>query len=218
MNRCRTFWCISFFVALFFTFALHVEAALIYKYDYESGTFDDLGLNNCLNPTRCWIITNPVRFGAYAQKATVNSDTNPSGNMHSVVLRPSLFPALFQGTERWMGFSVYVPTDYFFDSDVGNNGQIIFQAHSVPDVCDFPGLSPGFSIAISPQGTWSQQTCWDENACSITNCANKERRNLGLVQRGKWTDFVVNLIPTHQSTGKIGVWVDGVNKVNYTGL
>jgi hypothetical protein len=224
MNHLR-YRVIPTFLFLAFAFLVYspmnAKAAVMFSADFEGQNFN--GLNTAaLCCAHSAVITNSVvAAGSYATKFTLNSDDK--GYIFGTYTNPALRAELRKydlgpkyGIERWYGASMYVAPSWQ-DKTYDPNGTIVMQWHGNGD----PGEvahSPQLSIAITPDNRWRVTTCYDATAISTSSaCPNKIVRNIGVVTKGVWVDWVVHARWAYDSKGLLEVWKDGIKVVNYSG-
>jgi hypothetical protein len=161
------------------------------------------------------LVESPVRSGKRALKVIVDgvrSEIKANGAGGSNIK---------DNRERWFGFSTYFPDD-FETSSQRNSVDIFFQIHERPDACE-SWRSPPLSL----YGQYNKMeigVIHDPNECSKRNPGNVEgegnKKTIFSTPfiRGRWVDWVIHVIWSHQEKGGlIEAWMDGKKVVTYTG-
>lgn len=149
------------------------------------------------------IVNSPVRQGKHAVKFTLNKNDPDTSKSRRTELRLGAVPV---NSERWYGFSVFIPGDYQKDP----SEEIIAQWLPRPDLHlgeKWTGRGPAFSVRIE-NDRFILDNRWDSRAIS-TKQVNNQEWNLGKVAKGKWTDWVVRAKWSYKSDGLLEVWKDG---------
>ncbi len=104
--------------------------------------------------------------------------------------------------ERWYGARIYVPSDWVFESESG--GEIVLQWHAVLGTEWKTRNFPPLSIA-------TKYDRWQiSRAFGPKDKIQRGHKILeGVVERGKWTSWVVHARWSSGDEGKIEVWRDG---------
>src|SRR5262249_6792888 len=95
------------------------RAAIVWRGDFETG---DVGQwNELLNaanttPPRVTIVSKPVRDGAHAGRIEVRNDNLWSNGLNRVELGHHPDPSKFEGSERYYGWSMMIPTSGTWDA------------------------------------------------------------------------------------------------------
>ena len=126
------------------------------------------------------------------------------------------------GTERWYGWSVFLPNDYQVDP---NSFEILGQFHSQPDFhLGEQWRSPPGSFDISGSNHWEYQLNWDPKPLTIGNDptagdppGGKQKFDMGEISPGVWTDFIVQAKWSYENDGILNIWRDGVQVVSHLG-
>ena len=183
-----------------------LQAGLIQTVDFENG---GTSMGNAVEIEGSTAsLTNSTlvaRRGSHALKASIyNADKRAesvSNNRGTV------------GGENWYGWSIYIPADYGGDT----TRDIVSQFH------DWHNSQP----AWAKDGT--APTCFvlETNSNLVfslkydyptgDNHPEHTTFNLGPYTKGAWHDIVMHVKWTYQTTGFVQIWVNGVQKLNYTG-
>jgi hypothetical protein len=109
------------------------------------------------------------------------------------------------GSEVWWGWSVYVPSDFVFET--GYAPETIMQV-------TVAGRSPAFEIQID-KGSFKSYTRsgYGPQGSSTIKTVNTSTTP---ITRGKWTTFVVHAKWRSGSDGLVQIWKDGTQIVNRT--
>lgn len=113
------------------------------------------------------------------------------------------------GSERWYGFSIYLPNDWKTDPA----GEVVTQWHSRPDkhLGENYGLGgPPLSLMIDGNEMYVQSR-WDPSPVTTKQSKTREDAKLwrGSYEKGEWMDWVVQVDWSHQSDGLLRMWKDG---------
>jgi hypothetical protein len=107
------------------------------------------------------------------------------------------------GDERWFGFSVFIPSDWIFET--GWAPELIWEAH------DAGVRSPPLSLSITGS-QWMIQNITGHGAQNDRSWLT--RLDYAPVERGVWTDWVVHVKWSSGTDGVLQVWKNGVMIVN----
>jgi hypothetical protein len=156
------------------------------------------------------------RKGNYS--ARIHMDQNDSFGGESPRAEIATFKHAFFDVKKeyWVGWSIYIPTDYVFDF---KQNEILTQFRHRGQLCGSLGGSP--PNALEPRnGQWQ----WSARSTSDP-CPSQSPRetliNMGPMEKGKWTDFVARFYFSSGNDGILQVWRDGtlyvdrVNQPNY---
>jgi hypothetical protein len=115
----------------------------------------------------------------------------------------------YEGDEYWYGWSFYFPTDtYVVDDKIGGSGCL-----TIAQFQQYPLYDPAFMISRCRSGSLVLRTF-----PVATNSYTREYQLLdSAAVPGTWHDIRVHARWTSQATGFLHVWVDGVERVNYSG-
>jgi hypothetical protein len=117
-------------------------------------------------------------------------------------------------TERWFAFKVMLPSNYQADTIQ----EIIAQWHEVPDFnLGETWRVPPISLRIK-NGRWLLDVRWATEAknTNATISGNKVF-DLGPIETDVWTSWNFNMLLTHTDNGKIKVWKNNVELLDYQG-
>jgi chitodextrinase len=115
------------------------------------------------------------------------------------------------GTDRYLGFSLFVPTDFAFSSDPWFN--IFAEWHG-----DNNGIAPMQLIAERSGGQlyWSIVKSYGPRAVPTSDAVRRVLR-LGPMVQGRWVDFVIRTKWSKGADGLFEAWVDGEKRVSDAG-
>lgn len=118
-----------------------------------------------------------------------------------------------QESERWYGFSMYLPS-----STMANDDQLvnIMQWHDLPDA-GYEGTVPPIALELHPDNSLNLYCRASNKPITkfMQHPTSQKKISLGLTPFDRWVDFVVHV--KWDATGKTGVlqiWQDGVLKVD----
>lgn len=151
-----------------------------------------------------------------AKHGTPNSDTNVE-----LVLRglnsPVQIKNFIYNTEYWMGYSIYIPSDFSFPSSKNNPG-CLGQWHAAYDECDQRPLAQPLSFGLNS----NTQGFNIRIASKAESCGGSSyTRNLNIyspaLQKGQWNDVVLNFKFSYGSSGFMNIWLNDKQIVKDTG-
>lgn len=163
-------------------------------------------------------VTSPIRECGTAVRFELHrADSNIAGQKRAQII--NVYPAGFGdvplpsgttiggglGDERWIGFSVYVPATWVFET--GYAPETIFEMLE-------GSRTPGFEINING-ANWQIQ---NQTGHGPQGDPSWEARNdYTPVTRGAWTDWVIHVVWSGETTGVVQVWKNGAIVVNRSG-
>lgn len=156
----------------------------------------------------------PQRDGTYSLRIHADKD-DPWDPKPRVELSSHAQPFFQVKTEYWVAWSIYLPDDggYEFDS----RPDVFFQIHGLNDDCDAGGMGPPHALRPA-DGRWRWDLKWDAEQCMGSTAAGRIMIDIGPQELGKWTDFVVRFVFSHEDDGITQVWRDGVLVVDRVGM
>ncbi|HSM63010.1 MAG TPA: heparin lyase I family protein [Gillisia sp.] len=112
--------------------------------------------------------------------------------------------------EGWYGFSQYFPENYTTE----NLEELVGQWHDIPDEGETAGRSPSNAISTG-NGHLKWATRWDSRSIQTNNITEGYfEKDLGVIPKGKWINWVVHIKFSHTNTGIVEVWMDGVKVID----
>ena len=116
--------------------------------------------------------------------------------------------------ERWYGFSNYLPLNFVTDP----LAEKIAQWHEVPDwSLGETWRSPPISFGIE-NGRYYVQILWAAAAVNTNKTKDGEKKvYLGLVDKGKWNDWVFHIKFSYKSDGILEIWKNKTRIFSYYG-
>jgi hypothetical protein len=169
-------------------------------------------------PYAAEFVPSPVRSGEKALRLEWRkSELKKNDNTSTKAMMHFGKPPSADGTERWYGFSVYLPSQDTPDEsgvDSPHYWLLLFQAHATPDRdLGEPWRQPPLSIGLR-KGALVCGFSYDLEKVSPKNVnieAHRQTRELGKQAEflDRWTDFVVHARFSLQGKGLLQVWVDG---------
>ena len=179
-----------------------------------------LAINDADDPLRR---TRPEHLAALYQVGRVNSPARSGKYSVRFEVRRKLgsyrselkLPAEPRLNERWYGFSIFVPEDWGEDPA----GDIVAQWHGLKD----PGMMRAYPpLALHITGNrWQLAVNWDagkrKTKEEARKAARRARLELGPLQRGVWTDWVLHVRWSYRDDGLLEVWKNGRRVVDRTG-
>lgn len=202
--------------------------SLIFMADSEVDDFSDYNSSNppCITPIKksgnTPVITSErSRAGNKSQRMYLNRLTSSSSYRTEASCTHETLEFF---KTHWIGFSIYVPSSW----EVSRSWEVLWQLHHDPiDWETYPGgYSPILAIRINSKGNkWLLrqdyvQTPESQHRTSDRRTAFKEEH--GTIEKGKWTDWVIEYRPDWRSlssggTGVTRFWRDGVLVRDYQG-
>ncbi|MCA1993970.1 MAG: polysaccharide lyase, partial [Coleofasciculus sp. S288] len=170
---------------------------------------DGLGWNQTefTSKSKGEIVTTPKRAGAAAAKFTLHyPDKRAEKNK---------FSAGAPGSERWFGFSTYIPEKW----PNHDNVTIVAQIKSMPDAGE-PHRSPFLSFELR-NGVWTIYNRWDANKISKPEAYGSggtiktKQVYSGSYTRGTWTDWVIHAKWSYNKDGLLEIWKNGTKLVSW---
>ena len=222
------------------------EPNVLFGTSFESGCWD--ARYNCdYTPGRCTegnraifkqsqlqgphsaeFVESPVRAGNKALKLTWlhtdpsrwNGDPDRVDNCDKkAMLHGGAFRNLQPGSERWYGWSYYLPSEGMKEESSG----LHFQLHGSPDQdLGEPWRKPMMFMTVK-EGRMSFSWTWDAERVSPKNQnidANKRGTSVSGNFRDRWVDIVVHakFDWTSNRNGVLEVWIDGNKVINEQGI
>jgi len=180
----------------------------LFSSSFESGlTGWDKQLLCCSHSVQ--IVSSPTREGKYAAKFTHRkSDPKVRAEIRK-------FDSVSANSERWYGYSVFVPKEYAKDPV----HEIITQWSNRPVDRDLgeDGRRPSLSLSIR-NDKLELNNHWDSRSTTLSRKGvGAKAWDLGPVAKGQWTDWVFHAKWSHKSDGLLEVWRDGRLVVSKTG-
>ena len=214
------FFLIGAFLTLAFLYLkeiLSVPIASIQNLIFDD-SFEDGDLSQWRTTDGCCdhsfkIVTDQARTGSHSLKFTLfKSDPNVHSSKRSEIDKPGdVFHPV--GSERWYGFSIYLPDDWVADEVF----EILAQFQSLPDLeLGEEFRTPPLSLLVNREN-WSVRQNWDSRKVFQGKPQGSEKLWTGPIQRGQWTDWVFHLKWSYKNDGLIQVWKDGQMIVNKNG-
>lgn len=169
--------------------------------DFESGDFSDWKVAEAYSSS-IQVTQSPVRGGSYAAQFNLSiDDPIVQGSKRAEIIQGSV-P---MGSERWYGFSIFVPDDHEQDP----TSDIVTQWPSYPDFdLGEDWRNPPLSLSIRDD-RFVLNSHWD--AASVTEYRQydgSQSWDLGAVSKGEWIDWVFHMRWSYESDGVLEVWRD----------
>lgn len=191
-------------------------ANVFFNENFESGVLRSVsGYTTSGNPPT--ITTERSRAGRYAMKSYLNRQT--SSNSYRTEISIGTTNQTFIGSERWYGFSIFLPSSYV-PSPIW---EIVAQWHDRPNDWDKGRKNPPLHLATSrggKPGRWTIANLWDAQPVAADGSYTIDDSivwDLGPYETNKWTDWVFRIKWSYRSDGILQVWKDGKLVVNRTG-
>ena len=197
-------------------------AQIIFNDDFESGILDnnkwdvtwwtDHQLSEGIQPE---IVTYPVRAGNYAVKMRIEYQWNGIDNYDRTELQAkrndngshiSFFDP--NGSEYWIGFSCYLPSDW----EVDNAEELIFQLHGNGD----GDRSPSLALYIDGD-EWYWYNRWQPDRNAVNSVAGEKELWRAQYEKGQWVDWVIHAIWSYNDDGYLEIYKNGTSVAQYSG-
>ncbi|NET37429.1 MAG: hypothetical protein F6K19_36295 [Cyanothece sp. SIO1E1] len=195
--------------------AVSTESGLLFTDTFNRGSFRPYDGGAGWNQTqftrrsRGRIVASPTRSGAGAARFNLRYPNKRAEKNKFIAGKP--------GTERWFGFSIYIPRTWRDHK----NFTIVAQLKGSPDQGE-PYRSPFLPLEIR-NGVWTLFNRWDPTPISRPR-ADGNRGTIRSAKiyeapytKGKWTDWVIHAKWSYQQDGLLEIWKDGVKVVHKTG-
>ena len=119
--------------------------------------------------------------------------------------------------EYWMGYSVFIPSDFDFPDNNYNSG-LIGQWHAAYDDCDTrPQSQPlGFGLNRDSQGL-TVSIASKAAQCGETSYTRRISIDSPKLLKGQWNDIVLNYKFSYGTGGFVKMWMNGKQVVNDSG-
>jgi hypothetical protein len=184
------------------------KTTTLFSSSFESGLSGwDKQLLCCSDSVQ--IVSSPTREGSYAAKITHRkSDPKVRAEIRK-------FDSVSANTERWYGYSVFIPKEYAKDPV----HEIITQWSNRPADRDpgEGGRRPSLSLSIR-NVKLELNNHWDSRSTTLTRKGvGTKEWDLGPVAKGQWTDLVFHVKWSHKPDGVLEVWKNGRLVVKQTG-
>ncbi|QMU29330.1 polysaccharide lyase [Adhaeribacter radiodurans] len=119
-------------------------------------------------------------------------------------------------SNRWYGFSTYLPSGYWQNSMTSDTWDIIAQWHAMEDSGEAARFPP-IALVVS-KGRLTAVLYWATRSINTNSTiSGKKVFDLGPVIKDKWIDFVFHINFSHQSDGVFDIWVNGTKAVSFRG-
>ena len=119
------------------------------------------------------------------------------------------------GEIRWYGFSVYLPEGSPFTDE---KNEVVAQWHSSRDffLGEDGGRGPPLALRIV-DGRWRITYGWDKDFVSTPGPKAIWPLWSGVVETGRWIDWLFRVRWSYEDDGMIEIWKDGVKIVSHNG-
>ncbi|MDQ3289851.1 MAG: polysaccharide lyase, partial [Bacteroidota bacterium] len=119
-------------------------------------------------------------------------------------------------SNRWYGFSMYLPSGYWQNSMASDTWDIIAQWHALEDRGESARFPP-IALVVS-KGRLNVVMYWATRSTNTNSTiSGKKVFDLGPVIKDRWIDFVFHINFSHQSNGVLDVWFNGTKAVSFRG-
>lgn len=195
---------LSLLAALYLTsFSSSVSAGILENYNFETGDLSQVGSTEVEYTTAdVSVSTNFARNGVYSMRSDL-----AHGNKRAEIVS-SLRGTV--GGENWYAWSVYIPADYPGDGLYDIFTQFHDWHRTLP-VWAQDGRAPTNFTMDDGDITFSLKYQ------SAPETPAHDLFNIGAYTLGAWHDFVMHVKWTHEPHGFVELWLNGVQKVDYTG-
>ena len=191
-------------------FFTSVASSNIFTGNFEKGDFSGWQQEVCCDYS-AQIVSSPKRAGRYATKFKLYKTDPDVSSSRRAELRLKPVPA---NSERWYGFSVFVPQEYAKDRSY----EIITQWAALPDFdLGETWRTPVLTLSIK-NDQFRVSNRWDFKPVNVIfKEAGSQGWNLGTIAKGQWTDWVFHVKWSHKPDGLIEVWKNGKLVVSKAG-
>lgn len=198
------------------------EGVYLFANNYDAGSFqswakftlDDVYAVELAPPRSTWgqqerikLVAAPLseKSGNHAVQFTVPRALNSFRAELALTQEPG-----FQ--ERWYGLRIFVPADWIFDAEDGND--IVTQWHHILGGATAPerGNYPPLSIAINGEA-------WNINN-NFGTVGKADREHFVATEKvvpGRWYSWVIHAKWSPRADGRLEIWLNGSRVVNKTG-
>lgn len=202
----------------------NASAQVLRTSDFESGDFTSYGWVASGNPPQIASKSKgePTCTGQFSVKFPLSRDSGTSYRTELSMSNTNAPPIknLQWGKDYWIGFAVYLPSDWKPDNQAGDT---LLQLHGVPDDGEAYRTPP---LAFSVEGSSLQLTYkWDSRAIMATpdnrngiKYEGWQQADLGPYQTGRWTSIVLHFKATYNANGFVELWRDGKKVYSKTGV
>jgi hypothetical protein len=177
---------------------------LIFSNDFESSSplsnFTDLEEAYTSSIT---VSDTVAEAGKYSMKVVVNkSDPIVNNGKRAEV---TLYADSVVKVERWIGFSIFLPSSYIADPVP----EAVQQYHDIPDLAD-GGVwrSPPFALETQ-NGHWLLVRRWSAATLTTNATSSGQTYDLGAYNTSTWTNWVFHIKFSWGSDGLIELWQNG---------
>lgn len=183
------------------------DNVLLFAGDYESGVLEEERWRPRLEGGTATIVGEPVRSGKFACRFTLDpkqerAELQPEIKKHKI------------GTERWYGFSIFIPADW---EVVGYNEIVAQWKHTNDEDKGETAGSPPLALRIDDT-EWRINCRFDSRAVSDKeNPEGKVEIARVPYERDRWTDWVFRYRTSYDDDGLIEAWKDGKLVARYEG-
>lgn len=185
------------------------DAGLIFIGDFEDGSMEQYCDSHEATVEKTEIVSSPVRAGDGALKVTLDREAHRDIQHHRTDFwLCGMSEKCFEGQEYWYGFSTYLPETWEPDTQA----ELYVQWVPGHGATRFSG-GPTLAIYIYGDG-YCVRKRWGAGA---TDYKNLWRGDI-LADRGKWVDWVFNVLWSPGDAGRITVWKSGEQIVSNSGV
>jgi hypothetical protein len=162
------------------------------------------------------IVTDPVRYGNSAVKIRAQHNWNGEMNYTRTEItgkrsdNGSHMTFFYPGKEYWIGFSVYLPTDWVNDT---KSEEAIFQLHG-------NGNEDTPSLAFVVDGEeWYWTIRWQDEFEAPEEPNDRIEKGRIYYEKGKWVDWVIHVKFSYSNDGYgfMQVWKNGTSLFTHKG-
>jgi hypothetical protein len=196
--------------------------SLAFLGDFENGFTGWNTSEHCCSYSQ-GLVSDPVRAGRNALRIELRRE-DPQvalGPRSELIAFPGNIPTTERtpvggvGDEVWWGLSIYVPTDWQYDT----LPEIVHQVHEQPDIeLGETWRPPPFALQVRGNA-WEVWNRWDPEPLTGTTLTPDQQALLwsGPIAKGRWTDWIVHAKWAFDSAGVLEVWRDDTKVVEKRG-
>ena len=155
-----------------------------------------------------------ARTGNKSYKYSFVPDSSVNGGIHIELRMQARGVSNFSyNRDYWMGYSVYIPSDFVFPDDRKNEWVLLGQFHGIADACETAKQGPVMAFYVDGElGAFKQTIGSVKDFCFNGNNINRRYyTSFPPLKKGAWNDVVMNFRYNYNDSGNpfFKVWIDG---------
>lgn len=183
---------------------ISATSATLFSSSFDNG-FSGWDLQVCCKSS-AQIVTSPTNANERVAKFTLRKDDSE----RRAEMKQDPIPA---NSERWYGFRVFVPLEHKKDPSY----DVITQWAGRPDFDQGENWRIPVLALVTVNDRLTIGNHWDARRVTPARDGEKEKWDLGPVEKGVWTDWVFHAKWSYRSDGLLEVWRNGKLVVKKTG-